>query len=52
MHLTPAALEGAIQLLEQPAPLGRPTDHGLGDTVETGDDMATGESDTLVIQRT
>ena len=35
MHLTPAALEGAIQLLEQPAPAGSVADRGLGDTVET-----------------
>ena len=34
MHLTPAALEGAISLLEQPAPASA-GDHELGDTVET-----------------
>ena len=30
MHLSPAAIEGAIRLLEQPSP-----DHGRGDIVET-----------------
>ncbi len=36
MHLTPAALEGAIRLLEQPAPRFRGSvEHGLGDIVET-----------------
>ena len=32
MHLSPAAIEGAIRLLDQPAP-----DHGRGDIVETAD---------------
>ena len=32
MHLSPAAIEGAIRLLEQPKPRG-----GFGDIVETGD---------------
>jgi integrase len=37
MHLSPAALEGAIRLLEQPAPnyAGVSGDHGRGDIVET-----------------
>ena len=32
MHLSPAAIEGAIRLLDQPSP-----DHGRGDIVETAD---------------
>ena len=37
MHLTPAALEGAIRLLEQPSPIfvGVSGDHGRGDIVDT-----------------
>jgi integrase len=38
MHLTPAALEGAIKLLEQPSPLFRhdaAANHGRGENVET-----------------
>jgi site-specific recombinase XerD len=35
MHLTPAALEGAIRLLEQPSPLFAANDPALGDGVET-----------------
>jgi len=31
MHLSPAAVEGAIRLLEQPAPVSR-----FGDILETG----------------
>jgi hypothetical protein len=32
MHLTPAAIEGAIRLLDQAKPL-----HGFGDILETSD---------------
>jgi integrase len=39
MHLTPAALEGAIRLLEQPAPTY--ADHGRGDGLETAASVAT-----------
>jgi hypothetical protein len=37
MHLSPAALDGAIRLLEQPAPIfaGAAGDHDDGDIVET-----------------
>ena len=35
MHLTPAALEGAIRLLEQPSPLFAANDPARGDGVET-----------------
>jgi hypothetical protein len=40
MHLSPAAIEGAIRLLEQPRPTGN-----FGDIVETGDrEMANSQS--------
>ena len=32
MHLSPAAIEGAIRLLDQAKPV-----HGFGDMLETGD---------------
>src|SRR4029079_6721884 len=35
MHLSPAALEGAIRLLEQPSPLFAANDPARGDVVET-----------------
>ena len=38
MHLSPAAIEGAIRLLDQPKPV-----HGLGDILETRD-RETGKS--------
>jgi hypothetical protein len=39
MHLTPAALEGAIRLLEQPSPTY--ADHRRGDGLETAAEVAT-----------
>ncbi len=42
MHLSPAALEGAIRLLDQPFP-----DHERGDIVETGDPRSAGASERI-----
>jgi integrase len=41
MHLSPAAIEGAIRLLDQPF-----SDHGRGDIVETGDPKSVSASET------
>ena len=49
MHLTPAALEGAIQLLERPAPKSMSADHGRGEIVETDQAPSTQETKKLVM---
>ncbi len=40
MHLSPAAVEGAVRLLEQPSPVS-----GLGDIMETGSGPITKSKD-------
>ena len=49
MHLTPAALEGAIQLLERPAPMSSTVDRVVGDTVETAETPSPTKPDTRAI---
>ena len=49
MHLTPAALEGAISLLERPAPASTSADRGRGENVETDRDASEEESKKLVM---